>query len=75
MISKNEIKYIQSLFQKKTEYAWTFIAEAVKPRWWTGCSVIFYSKIYATDEWVKSHPSVSDVVLVESFELEKSVHW
>lgn len=72
MISKNEIKYIQSLFQKKNrDTEGLFIAEGVKLVDELLHSDFIIQKIYATDEWIKSRASISNVVLVESFELEK----
>lgn len=72
MISKNEIKYIQSLFQKKNrDTHGLFIAEAVKLVDELLNSDFHMQEIYATKEWIHAHPSTPGVTLIEPFELEK----
>ena len=52
MISKNEVKYIQSLYHKKTrDEEGLFIAEGVKLVNELLQSDFVIKKIYATDEW------------------------
>jgi len=52
MISKNEVKYIQSLYHKKTrDEEGLFIAEGVKLVNELLQSNFVIRKIYATDEW------------------------
>lgn len=71
MISKNEVKYIQSLSQKKTrDKENLFIVEGVKivqeflQNGWP------YKKIYATKQWIIEH-QIKEAVEVEAFELKK----
>ena len=76
MLSKNEVKYIQSLKDKKSRAAsGQFIAEGPKIvadllNEYPGEIV----SIYATANWIKNHTTVSAKVLIkeiEAFELEK----
>ncbi len=72
MISKNEIKYIQSLYYKKTrDKEGVFIAEGVKLVNELLQSDIVIKKIYASEEWVSTHPTSMQVSTLESFELAK----
>lgn len=72
MLSKNEIKYIQSLSDKKTrDEEGVFVAEGVKLVSELLQSDIPVRKIYATSEWVAVHPSVMNVVTVSEAELKK----
>jgi TrmH family RNA methyltransferase len=76
MLSKNEIKYIQSLRQKKSRIeAQLFIAEGPKI-----VQEIISEKpgdiqgLYATDAWINDHPGIDKHIplkKIESFELEK----
>lgn len=72
MISKNEIKYIQSLFQKKNRDAERlFIAEGVKLVDELLHSNFIIKKIFATAAWMQQHPSVTGAMCIEDFELQK----
>lgn len=72
MISKNEIKYIQSLFHKKTRDAEAvFIAEGVKLVNELLESELQIKKIYATKEWVAKHNNWHSVTQIEDYELQK----
>jgi TrmH family RNA methyltransferase len=72
MISKNEIKYIQSLFQKKTrDKEGIFIAEGTKLVNELLKSNIVVRKIYATKEWITEHKQHQDAIEVLPEELKK----
>ncbi|HRH48942.1 MAG TPA: RNA methyltransferase [Panacibacter sp.] len=72
MISKNEIKYIQSLFHKKTRDAEAvFIAEGVKLVNELLESSIHIKKIYATKEWIAKHNNLKNLAEIEDYELQK----
>src|SRR4051812_43448120 len=72
MISKNEIKYIQSLFEKKTrDKEGLFIAEGVKLVNELLQSDIVVRKIYATEEWIAEHKQHPDAIKVQFGELKK----
>lgn len=63
MLSKNEAKYIQSLFYKKQRLqSGLFIAEGIKLVDELLCSSFTVKKIYATSDW--THPKSKDVELV-----------
>lgn len=71
MISKSEVKYIQTLSQKKTrDREVVFIAEGVKVVEEFLANNRPYRKIYATGEWIEENPG-KDAVEVEEFELKK----
>jgi len=77
MLSKNQLKYIQSLGQKKPrDEANLFIAEGPKlvkellasPN----CKVV---QVYALAEWIKNNPAVrADIIEINQQELEKISH-
>jgi RNA methyltransferase, TrmH family len=72
MISKNEIKYIQSLFQKKTrDEEGVFIAEGTKLINEVLESDIVIKKIYAVEEWLTEHNQQHNAIKVEPEELKK----
>lgn len=72
MISKNEIKYIQSLFHKKNRAAEnTFIAEGVKITSELLYSDFIIKKIYALKDWACPLPTKATIQVIEDFELEK----
>ncbi len=72
MISKNEIKYIQSLSHKKTrDEEGMFIAEGTKLVNELLESDIVVKKIYATEEWVNEHSNLQNVIKVQEDELKK----
>ena len=72
MISKNEIKYIQSLSQKKTrDEEGIFIAEGTKMVNELLKSDIVVKKIYATEEWMEEHKQQTNVIKVAPEELKK----
>jgi TrmH family RNA methyltransferase len=72
MLSKNEVKYIQSLFQKKTrEEEGVFVVEGPKMAEELLASNYTVKKIYATDEWVKPLLVFSEVVPVSEDELQR----
>lgn len=72
MLSKNEIKYIQSLSHKKTrDESGVFIAEGVKLVNELLQSNIAIKKIYATEEWSGEHQYIPDIIIVKEEELKK----
>jgi len=72
MISKNEIKYIQSLSQKKTrDEEGMFIAEGTKMVNELLQSNIVVEKIYATEEWIGEHRQQANIIKVQPEELKK----
>ena len=71
MISKNETKYIQSLYHKKVrDEAELFIAEGVKLVDELLNSGFVIRKIYATKEWTGS-AGFPATIIIEQYELEK----
>ena len=71
MISKNEVKYIQSLYHKKTrDEEGLFIAEGVKLVNELLQSDFVIKKIYATDEW-SNESQHKNVQYVQKSELQK----
>lgn len=71
MISKNETKYIQSLYHKKVrDEALLFIAEGVKLVDELLHSNFKVRKIYATKEWPGA-TSFPGTIIIEQYELEK----
>ena len=72
MISKNEIKYIQSLFHKKTrDTEAVFIAEGVKLVNELLESDLIIKKIYAKKKWIATHNNLQNIVEAEDYELQK----
>ena len=72
MISKNEVKYIQSLLQKKNRTAENaFIAEGVKIASELLHSVFIIKKIYALNQWNSPIPVSVPIQTMEDFELQK----
>ena len=72
MISKNEIKYIQSLSHKKTrDEEEVFIAEGIKLVNELLNTDIVIKKIYALQEWVKNHQHLNNITIVTEEELKK----
>jgi TrmH family RNA methyltransferase len=71
MISKNELKYIQSLYHKKVrEETGLFVAEGVKLVNELLHSNFVVKKIYAVKEW-KPAADFNAINIIEQFELEK----
>ena len=72
MLSRNEVKYIQSLYHKKNrDEEGVFVAEGVKL-----ISEILHSyfkpvKIYALNEWIDGNPGIKNVMEVNESELKK----
>lgn len=72
MISKNEAKYIQSLFQKKQrDISGLFIAEGVKLANELMQSQIAIDHIYATEDWEPINPCTIPIQRVTDTELKK----
>src|SRR3954470_6983387 len=72
MISKNEIKYIQSLSHKKTrDEEAVFIAEGAKLVNELLNSNIAIKKIYALQEWGDNHLHADNITIISEAELEK----
>jgi RNA methyltransferase, TrmH family len=72
MITKNEIKYIQSLYHKKTRDAeGLFIAEGEKLVNELLQSNFHIQQLYATTDWATQHASINNISIIETFELEK----
>lgn len=72
MISKNEAKYIQSLFQKKQrDILGVFVAEGVKLANELIQSRIAIDKIYATEDWEPEIPATLPIQRVSDVELAK----
>jgi TrmH family RNA methyltransferase len=75
MISKNEIKYIQSLSDKKTrDHEGVFVAEGVKIVDEFVQNEMGIKKIYATDEWTDQHKDIGNVTAVSIDQLKKISH-
>ena len=71
MLSKNELKYIQSLYHKKVrEETGLFVAEGVKLVNELLHSDFVVKKIYAVKEW-KATTDFDAINIIEQFELEK----
>jgi len=72
MLSKNELKYIQSLCQKKQRVQeGLFIAEGPKLATELLNSNYEVKKIYATANWIAQNPTSIDTTLVSEIELQK----
>ena len=73
MISKNELKYIQSLYHKKTrDQENVFIVEGPKMVNELLESNIQTKKIFATQgEWLQNHNTAHNIQEIENFELKK----
>jgi len=72
MISKNDVKYIQSLFHKKTRDAeGLFIAEGPKLVNELLESSLLIKQVYALPEWIEQHPNVEGVKIISEIELQK----
>jgi RNA methyltransferase, TrmH family len=72
MISKNEAKYIQSLFHKKTRNEeGVFVVEGPKMVSELLGSDYTTRKVYATDEWTKPSTFTGEVILVNEDELQR----
>ncbi len=72
MLSKNEVKYIQSLFHKKTrEVEGVFVVEGPKIVEEVLVSDYQVRKIYAVDEWTKPANISAEVLRVNAVELQR----
>lgn len=72
MISRNEVKYIQSLYHKKNrDEDGVFIAEGVKLLSELLHSEFRVKKIYALKEWIKQNTEVENVVEINESELKQ----
>jgi len=72
MLSKNEVKYIQSLFQKKTREAEAvFVVEGPKIVEELLVSDYKVRKIYAVNEWSKPANNTTEVIRVDADELQR----
>ncbi len=72
MISKNDVKYIQSLHHKKTRtQEGVFIAEGPKLVQEFLGSQFEVKQVYALLSWLEQHPEISNVIEVTEAELEK----
>jgi RNA methyltransferase, TrmH family len=72
MLSKNEAKYIQSLYHKKTREAeGVFVVEGVKIVEELLASDYDVKKIYATEEWKKSIDTSTEIIQVTGDELQR----
>jgi len=72
MISKNEVKYIQSLYHKKTRgEEGLFIAEGPKLVNELLQAHIVIKKIYALSEWAQQKSGIQHVTIITEAELEK----
>ncbi len=72
MLSKNEVKYIQNLYHKKTRDAEKlFVAEGVKIVEELLSTSYEIKKIYATDEWKPLIAIKAEVVTIKPEELER----
>jgi len=72
MLSKNEVKYIQSLGHKKNRDADNvFIAEGVKTVYELLNADFNIKKIYALEDWIVINPTVKNVIEVNEDELKK----
>lgn len=72
MISKNEAKYIQSLFHKKTRNEeGVFVVEGPKIVNELVISDYVIRKVYATDDWMKPSKFTGEVISVTEDELQR----
>lgn len=72
MISKNEVKYIQSLYQKKTrDKEKVFIAEGPKLTGELLKAGINIKKIYAVESWAAAAVNIQNITIVTQDELNK----
>ena len=72
MISKNEAKYIQSLYHKKTrDKEGVFIAEGIKLVNELLGSDLHVKKIYATAQWAEGKNCNMPLIILQDHELEK----
>lgn len=72
MLSKNEVKYIQSLYHKKTREAErVFVVEGPKITGEVLASNYIVRKLYATDEWLKPTDLSVEMIPVSSDELQR----
>lgn len=77
MLSKSDVKYIQSLAYKKyRDEAGVFVMEGVKMiEELIEAFPERVQRVYATETWAKQHPKIAEgineLILVEPFELEK----
>ncbi len=72
MLNKNEIKYIQSLCQKKQrQEERLFLAEGTKLVDELLQSHFRIRKIYALPDWIEQHSGITDVVTVSEIELQR----
>jgi TrmH family RNA methyltransferase len=72
MLSKNEVKYIQSLYHKKTREAeGVFIVEGPKMVRELAHSAYTIRKLYATDEWINVTGVNTEAVTVTIEELQR----
>ncbi len=72
MLSKNEAKYIQSLYHKKTRNEeGLFIAEGPKIIEEIASSDFIIKKLYATDHWMKPTNVSAEVIRISEEELNK----
>jgi len=72
MLSRNEVKYIQSLYHKKNrDTEEVFIAEGVKLMHEIVHSDYEIKKIYALKEWIEENNNVENVVEITADDLKK----
>jgi TrmH family RNA methyltransferase len=72
MLSRNEVKYIQSLYHKKNrDKEGLFIAEGIKITEELLSSGFTIKKIYALKEWIDNHPEISNVIEVDESGLNR----
>ena len=73
MLSKNEVKYIQSLYHKKQRLLeGLFIAEGPKLLSELLASDYTIKKIYAVADWVQNNPALAqEIIVVDKGELQR----
>lgn len=72
MLSRNEIKYIQTLFHKKNrDEQGLFIAEGVKIADELIASGFTMQKVYALQDWANAHANLPGLAIVTEEELKK----
>ena len=72
MLSRNEVKYIQSLYHKKTrDEEGLFIAEGIKLTNELLHTDFIIKKIYAVKEWIEVNARIHNVIEVSEAELER----
>ncbi|MBS1747419.1 MAG: RNA methyltransferase [Bacteroidetes bacterium] len=72
MLSRNEVKYIQSLYHKKNrDKEGLFIAEGVKVIDELLSSDFKITKIFSLSDWKESHPYVTNVIEVDEASLNR----